>query len=213
MAGPPITERRRLAISAFVGGSVGASIAPFVVWELAILVTWDMTAIIFVAWTWLVVGPMDADRTRDFATREDGSRASTRVMLTIASTASLIGVLVALVEASKESGVAKLMFTATGLATVVGSWALVHTLYALRYAHLYYSDQPGGIDFKNDAQSPAYLDFAYVAFSVGMTFQVSDTDVQSAVIRRTVLKQALLAYLFGTIIVASAINIIAGLLK
>jgi len=156
---------------------------------------------------------MDAGRTSDFATREDGSRGSTRVLLVIASSASLIGVLVALVEASKATGIAKLMFTVTGIATVVSSWAIVHTLYALRYAHLYYSDDPGGIDFKNDGQPPAYIDFAYVAFTVGMTFQVSDTDIQSAIMRRTVLKQSLLAYLFGTIIVASAINIIGGLLK
>ena len=74
--------------------------------------------------------------------------------------------------------------TVTGVATVILSCALVHTVFALRYAHLYYSDDPGGIDFKNDAP-PDFLDFAYVSFTVGMTFQVSDTDVQGRRIRRT----------------------------
>ena len=93
--------------------------------------------------------------------------------------------------------------------TVLLSWSLVHTLFALRYARLYYADGAGGIDFKND-DAPDYADFAYVAFTVGMTFQVSDTDIQLRGIRRTVLGHALLAYVFGTVIIAVTINVIAG---
>jgi len=71
----------------------------------------------------------------------------------------------------------------------------------------------GGIDFKTDDEQPDYRDFAYVAFTVGMTFQISDTDIQTRVIRRTVLRHALLAYLFGAVILAVAINLIANLVK
>jgi len=71
----------------------------------------------------------------------------------------------------------------------------------------------GGIDFKNDGDPPDYQDFAYVAFTVGMTFQVSDTDVQARTIRRTVLRHALLSYLFGAVILAVTINVIASLLQ
>ena len=172
-----------------------------------------MIASVLVVWIWAVVGRMDAESTRTYATREDATRGSTRVLLLLASSSSLVGVLFALVRASDRTGSSKLIYTLIGIATIVCSWMLVHTLFALRYAHLYYSDQPGGIDFKDDDEPPAYRDFAYVAFTVGMTFQVSDTDIGSSVIRRTVLRQALLSYLFGTIIVASAINVIAGLLK
>jgi uncharacterized membrane protein len=107
----------------------------------------------------------------------------------------------------------RVLLTIVAIATVLLSWTLVHTIFALRYAHLYYGDVPGGIDFKSPDEPPAYADFAYVAFTVGMTFQISDTDIQLAVIRRVVLRHALLSYLFGTVIVASAINVIAGFVR
>jgi uncharacterized membrane protein len=89
---------------------------------------------------------------------------------------------------------------------------MVHTIFTLRYARLYYVGRDGGIDF-NQEQPPAYLDFAYFSFTVGMTFQVSDTDVQTPAVRRTVLRHALVSYLFGAVIVAGTINLIAGLTR
>jgi uncharacterized membrane protein len=98
--------------------------------------------------------------------------------------------------------------------TVASSWALVQTVFALRYAHEYYTDPIGGIDFKTPPEErPDYRDFAYVAFTVGMTFQVSDTDIQHRRTRRTVLRHALLAYLFGAVILAVVVNVIATLLN
>jgi uncharacterized membrane protein len=85
-------------------------------------------------------------------------------------------------------------------------------VFTLRYAHEYYTEPVGGIDFKTD-EPPDYQDFAYVAFTIGMTFQVSDTDVQGRKIRRTVLKHSLLSYLFGAVILAVLINVIAGIVK
>ncbi len=209
----PIAERRRLLSSSLVGIAVGAVSGLATTWQLATLAGWDATATLLVSWIWLNVARMDADATREFATREDSSRGSTRVLLLLASSTSLGGVMFALVRASQTVGVTKVGFTVAGIATVVASWSLVHTLYALRYAHLYYGDVPGGVDFKNKDEPPAYLDFAYLAFTVGMTFQVSDTDIQSTMIRRTVLRQALLSYVFGTVIVATAINVVASLFK
>jgi hypothetical protein len=75
------------------------------------------------------------------------------------------------------------------LASVVLSWAMVHTIYALRYAHLYYDGTDCGIDF-NDSGRPTYADFAYLAFTIGMTFQVSDTVLTSQQIGRTALSRA-----------------------
>jgi len=77
---------------------------------------------------------------------------------------------------------------------------------------VYYIDEDGGIDF-NEPDPPTYLDFAYLAFTIGMTFQVSDTDLTHKVIRATALRHALLSYLFGAIIVATTINLVAGLTK
>jgi uncharacterized membrane protein len=87
----------------------------------------------------------------------------------------------------------------------------VHTVFALRYGRLYYSTD-GGINF-HDRSEPTYQDFAYLAFTVGMTYQVSDTEIPARVIRATVLRHALLSFLFGTTIIAMTINIVAGLVK
>jgi uncharacterized membrane protein len=80
----------------------------------------------------------------------------------------------------------------------------------LRYAELYYAGTRGGVDFNQD-EPPRYLDFAYLSFTIGMTFQVSDTNLQAPSIRATALRQALVSYLFGAVILASMINLIAGL--
>jgi uncharacterized membrane protein len=93
--------------------------------------------------------------------------------------------------------------------SVALSWFLVHTLFTLRYALLYQSSD-GGVDF-NQKGSPRYLDFAYLAFTIGMTFQVSDTDIGSSAIRAAALRHALLSYLFGAVILATSVNFIVGL--
>jgi uncharacterized membrane protein len=97
-----------------------------------------------------------------------------------------------------------------GVGSVGLSWFTVHTLFTLRYARLYYTGEDGGVSFNQDAP-PRYLDFAYLAFTIGMTFQVSDTELQSPAIRHSALRHALLSYLFGAVILATTINLIAGL--
>jgi uncharacterized membrane protein len=161
---------------------------------------------------WLSVGHLDSDETETVATAEDNTRQGARLLLLGAALASLVGVAFALVKAKNESGGSAVALTVAAIVTVIVSWALVHTLFALRYAHLYYTDDPGGIDFKSH-ERPDFLDFAYVSFTVGMTFQVSDTDVQARTIRRAILRHALIAYVFGTVIIAVTINVIAGFVK
>ena len=92
---------------------------------------------------------------------------------------------------------------------VLTSWAAIHTVFALRYARLFFADYAGGIDF-HQAEAPRYSDFAYLAFAVGMSFAISDTDLASWRMRRHALRHALLAYLFGTVIIALIVNITAG---
>jgi uncharacterized membrane protein len=86
----------------------------------------------------------------------------------------------------------------------------VNTVFALKYARLYYSGGDGGIDFKETGR-PAYSDFAYLAFTVGMTFGVTDTEPTSREIRKIALGHALLSYLFGTVVVAVAVNLVTNL--
>ena len=98
--------------------------------------------------------------------------------------------------------------------TLVVSWTVVNTVFTLRYADLFYSSPVGGIGFGDDgSEPPSYRDFAYMAFTIGMTYQVSDTTLRDRRFRRAVLNHALLSYVFGVVIVATSINLIAGLVR
>jgi uncharacterized membrane protein len=180
-------------------------------WQVATLIGWSVSAAAFVASVWLSVRRMDGAATAEFATIEDDSRAAADLVLITASSASLLGVALTLLKASGESGAARAFITGVATVSVILSWAAVHTVFMLRYARLYFANG-GGIDF-NDEQTPNYLDFAYIAFTIGMTYQVSDTAVTVKDIRTTALRHALLSYVFGTGVVAMLINVVAGLLK
>lgn len=208
-----LPESKRLFWALLAGLLVGGLLLFEIEFELALLAVWDVTVALMLGWIWVAVSKLDAEQTAAQSTREDAGRNLTRGLLLGAALASLGGVLYAFVQAGDAGGTRKVVLTGFAVLTVVLSWGLVHTLHTLRYAHLYYSDldgePPGGIDFKNTIP-PDYKDFAYVAFTIGMTFQVADTDVTSPIIRRTVIRHSALSYVFGTVIVASAINIIAG---
>lgn len=194
----------RLGAGALAGVAVGV-LVPWPGVLSALLGGWAAAAAVFVGWTWLAVGTMDADATRAHATREEPTRPGAEIVLVVAALLSLGGVAGVIVGGQAHDPVP---MTATLLA-VVASWLAIHTVFALRYARLYYSDTPGGIDF-HQAEPPRYTDFAYVAFTVGMSFAISDTDLASSDLRRHALRHALLAYLFGTVIIALVINVTAG---
>jgi uncharacterized membrane protein len=210
-----VSARVRVLLTAAVGVFAGVVAAFFTPWQVSILIGWDVAAVLNVGWVGTTVGRFNADETREFATREDDSRASAQFLLLGAGVASLVGVGFDLYKASQTQGAGKGFLVGMGVFTVVASWAVVHTTYALRYAHEFYGvEDVGGIDFKSGRDyEPDYRDFAYVAFTVGMTWQVSDTDIQTRRIRRTVLAHALFAYLFGAVILAASINVVASLIQ
>jgi uncharacterized membrane protein len=191
----------------------GIATGLFARWEVAVLVAWDVTGALLVASVWLSVGRFDARATQSHATREDNTRLGTGFLLLSAAVASLGGVALALGRAGNSHGASKLALTIVAIATVASSWAVVHTVFALRYAHEYYTEPIGGIDFKTSLERPDYHDFAYVAFTIGMTFQVSDTDIQYRRLRHSVLRHALLSFLFGAVILAVVVNVVASLLQ
>jgi uncharacterized membrane protein len=215
-ARPPVadSERRRVLVCFALGVVVGGVVAAIGDWELAVLVGWLVTAAALAAWVWWDVAGLDAEATAVVATLEDDSRTAARIVLVGASVVSLLAVAAGLRRAGQTGvGLAtEVALTASSLASVIAAWLVVHTVFVLRYAHLYYAgDEPGGIDFPGTEQ-PTYRDFAYVAFTVGMTFQVSDTNITARSVRVTILRHALLSYLFGTAIIASTINVLASLI-
>ncbi|TFC57693.1 DUF1345 domain-containing protein [Cryobacterium sp. TMB1-7] len=179
-------------------------------WLLAPAIGWAVAAVLYIGWVWVSVAPLDAATTAAHATREDPSRGITDLLLILASLASLGSILIVLVHARAAEGAGQGLLAALALVVVALSWVLVHTLFALRYASLYYADDDGGVDF-NQLEPPRYADFAYLSFTVGMTFQVSDTSLTSSTIRAVALRHALMSFLFGSIILATLINLVAGL--
>ena len=202
---------RRLLSSVTVGlgGSILLALTDLG-WQFVLLGGWVITASLFLVHTWWSVGRLDAAETQRRATQEDDTRTETGLVLVTASLASLIGVAFGLVEASKRTQVSEVSLTVLCVLGIALSWAVVHTVFTLRYANEYCAEG-GGIEFGSDA--PTYADFAYFAFTVGMTYQVSDTGVTSRRIRRSVLRHALLSFLFGTVIVAVTINVVAGFVQ
>jgi uncharacterized membrane protein len=194
---------------AVAGGAAGFVAAWFAPWQLSTLIGWDVAAALYLVWVWTSAGRFDAEETHRFATREDDSRVSAQLLVLSACVASLVGVGMDLLKASD------VLLISAAVATVVLSWATVHTVFALHYAHEFYAQLPvGGIDFKcGPGYAPDYRDFAYVAFGIGMTFQVADTDINDRRIRHTVLIHSLLGYLFGAVILAVTINIVAAIFQ
>lgn len=191
------------------GLAVGLVLGVVTAWELALIFGWIVGTVGLLTWTWWSITPCDGPRTADVATTQDNTRNGARFLLVAASAASLVAVAAALHHAAGVHGAEKAVVTAAAMATIATSWLTVQTVYTLRYAHLYYTAPVGGIDFPG-TPDPSYIDFAYVAFSVGMTFQVSDTALERTVIRGTVLRHALLSYVFGAAIIAATINVLAS---
>jgi uncharacterized membrane protein len=209
-AAMPAPARVPLIVSLAAGAVVGLLAAIFGTWEGGPLAGWGVAAGTYSIWTWLTVWKLDPEETARLATREDPGRAAADILLITASIASLGAIGLVLVKAGNSTGALRMTLVASSLASVVLSWVLVHTLFTLRYARIYYGEIPGGIDF-NEANPPKYSDFAYVAFTIGMTFQVSDTNMLTQEFRSNVLRHALISFLFVSVIVASTINLMVGL--
>jgi uncharacterized membrane protein len=199
---------RRLLLSLGLGAVAGIGVAVLGVPELAVLVAWTVAAGVLLFWVWRLAWPQDATGTERMAEQEGRTRATDTAVL-VAAGASLAAVVVALVRSS-GSGPAAVSAVVLGLVVVVLSWALVNTVFAFKYARLHYIDEGHGIDFKQE-EPPAYSDFAYLAFTVGMSFAVSDTEPVSTRARKAALGHALLSYLFGTVVFAVAINLVTNL--
>ena len=198
----------RAAVALVVGAAVAVAVGLRFGWRYS-LAGWIAAAAVYVIWTWVVVWRMDADRTAEHATREDPTRAFTNAVVVLASLASVVGVGY-LLAAESVKGNEAIAAAVIGVVSVAAAWVAVHTLFTMLYARLYYSHDPGGIGF-HQQDRPCYADFAYVAFTIGMTYQVSDTDIQKSGIRKAALRQALVSYLLGAIILAVTVNLIAGL--
>ena len=213
MSTAPATHRYALRFAAMiiVGSIVGPIVWSAAGWELGLVLGWAAASMVYVVWVWLMIGRMDATSTALHARWEDPARGVAEALILLASVASLGAVAMLLFKAHSVANAEAGALAAVALGSVAFSWLMVHTLFTLRYAKQYFAGEPAAIDFNTHDEEPRYVDFAYVAFSVGMTFQISDTDLRTSKMRGIVLRHSLLSYVFGTVIVATTINLAVSL--
>jgi uncharacterized membrane protein len=214
-AGRDRSARSKLLISLCAGVVAGVLAAVLGAGKAAPLVGWDVLALTFSIWIWATIWRLDPNSTRAHSQRENPGREATDLVLVAAGLASLVAVGVVLLGASNADGSVKYFEAGLAVVSVFLSWATVHTVYTTRYASLYYEGEPGGVNFNAayEGEQPDYRDFAYLAFTIGMTFQVSDTDLTTKAIRRIALGQALVSFPLSAVIIAATINLVSGLAK
>ena len=184
---------------------------------LSIWIVFSLTVIIM---DWIIILGAHPREIQRIARIQDSSRTFIFLFVIFASVVSL-GAVIFLLKSSKGHSPTQITeHVLLAIAAVAVSWALVHTLFAMRYAHLYYdintddgkARKGGGLQFPGGTE-PDYLDFVYFSFVVGMTFQVSDVEISARGIRRLALVHGLISFVFNTAIVALSINVISGLVS
>jgi uncharacterized membrane protein len=216
---PPKVDRqglagRRLALATAVG--VAVAVVALVAgggWPVALTGGWGAIALMIAGGIWLRIQSMDSAETAEHAQAEDYSRSTADLIVLSAGVASLGAVGSTLIDARRHSGTDKGLLILLAVVVVALSWTAVHLVYAVRYGDVYYAEPVGGVTFNEESEAPDYHDFAYLALTIGMTYQVSDTNLTSKTIRRIATRHALLSFLFGAVIVALAINTVASLLQ
>lgn len=201
------SKKARFAFAAVIGAIAGILAGLLLDRSIALLAGWDAFAFVLAGLILLDFfrHSHSAKQTAMIAGQDDmGSKALDTIVL-VAGFASIIAV--AMLMSAKDSGLSHAVF---GLMSIMLSWLVIHLIYTLRYAHLYYKNQRGGIDY-NSNEKPVFTDFAYLAFTIGMTYQVSDTSITDSEIRKTALFHAVVSFIFGVVIIASTINTVVSL--
>jgi uncharacterized membrane protein len=186
------------------------------------MLSWLIFAVSQLIFSWIIIFSFHPREVKAFAKEEDSSISIIFLFVVIASFVSLFAIIYLLQSIPNTSKQGLSFHILLSISSVFCSWVLVHTLFTLRYAHLYYDkgsedsisgiSKPTPLDFPNEKR-PDYLDFAYFSFVLGMTFQVSDVEINSRAIRRLALFHGFLSFIYNTVIVAFSINIVSGLIS
>jgi uncharacterized membrane protein len=179
-------------------------------WAQGVMIGFDLAALVFLAAVAPLLRESDAEAMRRASRRNDANR----VMLLVITAATTIAVLAAVVAELMVSGGPKAPTLALVVATLLISWVFGNVVFALHYAHLFYladdgSKDSGGLDFPG-TEEPGYWDFVYFAFTLGMTFQTSDTAVTATRMRRVAIGHSMIAFVFNLGVVAFTINVLGS---
>ncbi|WP_243714120.1 DUF1345 domain-containing protein [Nostoc sp. 106C] len=212
--------RPRLIIAVFIATLVSLILPHWLHLPTRILCAWNSGSDFFLAITWWKMSKATPEKTRRYAESEYEGRLAIFMLVIAAACASVLAIGFLLTDKKGASAILLTLHVILSIMTIVGSWLLVHTMFALQYAHSYYQHQPnsnsteeitGGLDFPNN-DYPDYWEFLYYSFVIGMTSQVSDVGTTSSAMRRLTLLHSILSFFFNTTILAITINIIAGLI-
>lgn len=212
-----LTESGKLLLS-LLAAVISWFVIPYAAPEglLHVMLCWDIFALVLLVLNWITFFTTASQDIRKRAKIEDSSRVVIFSIVLISTFASLLAVVLLLVTRSQKPEW-KGLYLAVSVTGMVLSWMLVHSIYTIRYAHLYYANHPtqkdthaGGLDFPGE-DKPDFIDFAYFSFVLGMTFQVSDVQITTKGLRRLALMHGMLSFGYNTVIVALTINMIAGL--
>jgi uncharacterized membrane protein len=186
-------------------------------WPEVVVAAWDLAVLPLLVLPWRTILSSDAKATERRAAEEDPGRKALLVIPVLASMAALVAATGVIAQSVKTPGLHFWVSILLGVFAVAGAWAWVHTTFALHYARLYYPNEgeAGGLDFpglRTADENPDDLYFAYFSFMIGTAFQGSDVGVSSRSMRRVVLAHAVLAFVFNTVILALAINVVFDVL-
>ncbi|HEX7968539.1 MAG TPA: DUF1345 domain-containing protein [Stellaceae bacterium] len=206
----------RLLLCAAVGAMVFAALPETMRLPARLASAWVAGVTLFLVLTVLVIADAPPERVRRRARLLDQRRWVILAIIVVAAGASLLALGFTLQKEPQETAAALATRIILAGLTVIASWTVTHTMFALHYAHHYYGDGPapgdddrGGLDFPG-GEAPDYWDFVYFAFVVGMTCQVSDVQVTSRAMRRMTLIHGILSFFFNAVILALAVNLLAG---
>lgn len=205
-----VLSARRALLHAGLGVLVGVLCVMAGAPSLGPLAGWCTAGLLALGHVWRTCWRQDPAGTERLAREESGSRLTDDVIV-LACLASIVAVVVSLAEARDPGDPVAVTSVVLGVLGTIVAWALVNTVYAMKYARMYFIDHgEGGFDVKQEAR-PTYSDFAYFAFTVGMSYAAPEVEPASTATRRKALAHALLSYFFGTVLIAVAINLVTGL--
>ena len=183
-------------------------------WLSALLVSWSVFSLSMILLSWITFFTVPDIDVYLESRQQDQSGAAIFAIVVISVCLSLAGILILRKNLPSHSG--RGLFEAISIISLASSWILLHTIFTLHYARLFYADDPSGnkpqlagLSFPEE-EKPDYLDFAYFSFVIGMTFQVSDVEITRRLLRKLVLAHSLISFVFNTVIVALTISVLSG---
>lgn len=210
----------RSGISIAIALVVGIILPHNLHWATRTLCIWDAGSVSFLGLSWSAMAQATSESIQKAAQRDDEGPFVILSLIGAAACCSFLAIFFMLASSKNAHGATFTLHLVVAVVTIVGSWLLLHTIFAIHYAHNYYQqflansgkEDSKALDFPGDSL-PDYWDFMYFSFVIGMTSQVSDVEINSKSMRRLGLIHGVVSFFYNTGILATSINIIAGLIQ